>query len=51
MDASGGDVTDDSLRGITSYISSYCISRVSGKVVMTRRRLFSHMMGMLVAFF
>ncbi|MGS3108027.1 ABC transporter transmembrane domain-containing protein, partial [Escherichia coli] len=29
------------LRGITSYISSYCISWVSGKVVMTmRRRLF-----------
>ncbi len=40
------------LRGITSYISSYCISRVSGKVVMTmRRRLFGHMMGMPVAFF
>ncbi len=35
------------LRGITSYISSYCISWVSGKVVMTmRRRLFNHMMGM-----
>ncbi|EJA7783443.1 lipid A ABC transporter ATP-binding protein/permease MsbA [Salmonella enterica] len=40
------------LRGITSYISSYCISWVSGKVVMTmRRRLFGHMMGMPVAFF
>ena len=40
------------LRGITSYVSSYCISWVSGKVVMTmRRRLFSHMMGMPVAFF
>ncbi|VTP66099.1 Lipid A export ATP-binding/permease protein MsbA [Leclercia adecarboxylata] len=40
------------LRGITSYISSYCLSWVSGKVVMTmRRRLFSHMMGMPVAFF
>ncbi len=41
------------LRGITSYISSYCISlRVSGKVVMTmRRRLFGHMMGMPVSFF
>ena len=40
------------LRGITSYISSYCISWVSGKVVMTmRRRLFSHMMGMPVSFF
>jgi subfamily B ATP-binding cassette protein MsbA len=40
------------LRGITSYVSSYCISWVSGKVVMTiRRRLFNHMMGMPVAFF
>ncbi len=40
------------LRGITSYVSSYCISRVSGKVVMTmRRRLFGHMMGMPVSFF
>lgn len=40
------------IRGITSYISSYCISWVSGHVVMNmRRRLFSHMMGMPVAFF
>ena len=40
------------VRGITSYISSYCISWVSGNVVMTmRRRLFGHMMGMPVAFF
>ncbi|KGT94184.1 lipid transporter ATP-binding/permease [Erwinia typographi] len=40
------------IRGITSYISSYCISWVSGNVVMgMRRRLFSHMMGMPVAFF
>lgn len=40
------------IRGVTSYISSYCISRVSGNVVMNmRRRLFSHMMGMPVAFF
>lgn len=39
------------LRGVTSYISSYCISWVSGKVVMTmRRRLFGHMMGMPVPF-
>lgn len=39
------------LRGITSYVSSYCISWVSGKVVMTmRRRLFGHMMGMPVSF-
>ncbi|WP_423241706.1 lipid A ABC transporter ATP-binding protein/permease MsbA [Pantoea agglomerans] len=40
------------IRGVSGYISSYCISWVSGKVVMTlRRRLFSHMMGMPVAFF
>ena len=40
------------VRGVTSYISSYCISWVSGNVVMAmRRRLFSHMMGMPVAFF
>ncbi|MXP67492.1 lipid A ABC transporter ATP-binding protein/permease MsbA [Pantoea sp. Aalb] len=39
-------------RGVTSYISSYCISWVSGNVVMDmRRRLFSHMMSMPVAFF
>ncbi|STW70418.1 lipid A export ATP-binding/permease MsbA [Klebsiella pneumoniae] len=42
----------DGAAWITSYISSYCISWVSGKVVMTmRRRLFGHMMGMPVAFF
>lgn len=40
------------IRGVSGYISSYCISWVSGKVVMNlRRRLFSHMMGMPVAFF
>ena len=40
------------IRGVTSYISSYCISWVSGNVVMNiRRRLFSHMMGMPVSFF
>jgi len=40
------------IRGVSGYISSYCISWVSGKVVMTlRRRLFSHMMGMPVSFF
>ncbi|WP_391560954.1 lipid A ABC transporter ATP-binding protein/permease MsbA [Pantoea agglomerans] len=40
------------IRVVSGYISSYCISWVSGKVVMTlRRRLFSHMMGMPVAFF
>lgn len=39
------------LRGITSYVSSYCISGIR-KVVMTmRRRLFGHMMGMPVSFF
>ncbi len=40
------------VRGITSFVSSYCVSWVSGKVVMQmRRRLFSHMMGMPVSFF
>ncbi|TQI79932.1 lipid A export permease/ATP-binding protein MsbA [Serratia fonticola] len=40
------------MRGVTSYISSYCISWVSGMVVMhMRRRLFGHMMRMPVAFF
>ncbi|ANI28737.1 lipid transporter ATP-binding/permease [Yersinia entomophaga] len=40
------------VRGISGFISSYCISWVSGKVVMhMRRRLFSHMMGMPVSFF
>ena len=40
------------MRGITSYVSSYCISWVSGNVVMRMRRsLFAHMMGMPVAFF
>ncbi|VFP78928.1 Lipid A export ATP-binding/permease protein MsbA [Candidatus Erwinia haradaeae] len=40
------------LRGVTSYISSYCISWVSGNVVMKiRRSLFNHMMGMPVSFF
>jgi len=40
------------VRGLTGYISSYCISWVSGNVVMgMRRRLFSHMMGMPVSFF
>ncbi|BDH46483.1 lipid A export ATP-binding/permease protein MsbA [Salmonella enterica subsp. enterica serovar Choleraesuis] len=40
------------LRGVTSYVSSYCIAWVSGQVVMNmRRRLFSHMMGMPVSFF
>ncbi|SFO39543.1 ATP-binding cassette, subfamily B, MsbA [Candidatus Pantoea varia] len=40
------------IRGVSGYISSYCISWVSGKVVMALRcRLFSHLMGMPVAFF
>lgn len=40
------------IRGVSGYLSSYCISWVSGKVVMALRcRLFSHMMGMPVAFF
>ncbi|TCV98150.1 lipid A ABC transporter ATP-binding protein/permease MsbA [Biostraticola tofi] len=40
------------IRGITSFVSSYCVSWVSGKVVMQmRRRLFGHMMGMPVSFF
>lgn len=40
------------VRGVTGYISSYCISWVSGKVVMQmRRRLFGHMMRMPVSFF
>lgn len=40
------------VRGITSFISTYCISWVSGKVIMCmRRRLFTHMMGMPVSFF
>lgn len=39
-------------RGVTSFISSYCLSWVSGMVVMQmRRRLFRHMMGMPVTFF
>lgn len=40
------------LRGISNFVSSYCLSWVSGKVVMNmRRRLFSHIMGMPVSFF
>ncbi|WP_114196263.1 MULTISPECIES: lipid A ABC transporter ATP-binding protein/permease MsbA [Enterobacterales] len=40
------------VRGITGFVSSYCIAWVSGKVVMQmRRRLFGHMMNMPVAFF
>ena len=40
------------IRGVTSYASSYCISWVSGNVVMRMRRsLFAHMMSMPVSFF
>ncbi|CUX96612.1 lipid A ABC transporter ATP-binding protein/permease MsbA [Candidatus Doolittlea endobia] len=40
------------LRGVSSFISSYCVSWVSGKVVMNmRRRLFNHMMDMPASFF
>ncbi|MFB6422007.1 MAG: lipid A ABC transporter ATP-binding protein/permease MsbA [Candidatus Malihini olakiniferum] len=40
------------VRSLTGYVSAYCVSWVSGKVVMNmRRRLFSHIMGMPVSFF
>ena len=40
------------LRGVTDFISNYCLAWVSGKVVMTmRRRLFKHLMFMPVSFF
>lgn len=40
------------LRGMSNFISSYCLSWVSGKVVMTmRRRIFKHLMFMPVPFF
>ncbi|MFZ7174044.1 lipid A ABC transporter ATP-binding protein/permease MsbA [[Pasteurella] aerogenes] len=40
------------VRGATSFVSSYCLAWVSGKVVMTmRRRLFKHLMYMPVGFF
>ncbi|PJG83128.1 lipid A ABC transporter ATP-binding protein/permease MsbA [Caviibacterium pharyngocola] len=40
------------LRGVTSFVSTYCLAWVSGKVVMTiRRRLFKHLMYMPVTFF
>ena len=39
-------------RGITSFISNYCLAWVSGKVVMImRRRLFKHLIFMPVSFF
>lgn len=40
------------LRGVTSFISTYCLAWVSGKVVMEmRRKLFKHLMYMSVSFF
>ncbi|WJV65292.1 lipid A ABC transporter ATP-binding protein/permease MsbA [Pectobacteriaceae bacterium CE70] len=40
------------MRGVSGFVSSYCVAWVSGKVVMNmRRRLFSHIMGMPVSFF
>lgn len=39
-------------RGLSNFISTYCLAWVSGKVIMTmRRRLFKHMMYMPVSFF
>ncbi|KAE9538326.1 lipid ABC transporter permease/ATP-binding protein [Ursidibacter maritimus] len=39
-------------RGLTSFVSSYCLAWVSGKVVMTmRQRVFKHLMFMPVTFF
>ncbi|MGC7559298.1 lipid A ABC transporter ATP-binding protein/permease MsbA [Pasteurella sp. PK-2025] len=40
------------LRGLSNFISSYCLAWVSGKVVMMmRRRIFKHLMFMPVTFF
>ncbi|VEB67915.1 Lipid A export ATP-binding/permease protein MsbA [Providencia rustigianii] len=40
------------VRGASSFVSTYCVSWVSGKVVMNmRRKLFGHMMGMPVSYF
>nr|WP_308282196.1 MULTISPECIES: lipid A ABC transporter ATP-binding protein/permease MsbA [Providencia] len=40
------------VRGSSSFVSTYCVSWVAGKVVMNmRRKLFGHMMGMPVSFF
>lgn len=39
------------VRGVTNFISTYCLAWVSGKVVMVmRRRLFRHLMYMPVTF-
>ncbi|VEH67500.1 lipid A export ATP-binding/permease protein MsbA [Rodentibacter pneumotropicus] len=43
---------NDFVRGVSNFISNYCLAWVSGKVVMTmRRRLFKHLMFMPVNFF
>lgn len=40
------------LRGVTSYIASYSMAWISGKVVMTmRRKVFKHLMHMPVSYF
>lgn len=40
------------LRGVTSFVSTYCLSWVSGNVVMQmRRKMFNHFMQMPVSFF
>lgn len=40
------------LRGLSGFVSTYCLSWVSGNVVMTlRRRMFNHFMKMPVGFF
>lgn len=40
------------LRGVSGFVSTYCLSWVSGNVVMTlRRQLFQHFMKMPVSFF
>lgn len=39
-------------RGLTSFVSSYCLAWVSGKIVMTmRQKVFKHLMFMPVTFF
>lgn len=39
------------LRGVTGYVSDYCMAWVSGRVVMSmRRQIFSHLMGMPVSY-
>lgn len=41
-----------SIRGISGFVSNYCLSWVSGKVVMKMRRIiFQHIMNMPVSFF